>query len=68
MDFALTAEHDATSATKLRALQVAGAIIDDGTFGELVSEHAATRQLAEAAEGLASFREKRKPSRYPAAA
>jgi methylglutaconyl-CoA hydratase len=34
----------------------------------LVREHASTRQLAEAIEGLASFREKRKPSWYPAAA
>lgn len=59
---------NATTATKLRSLEVAGAIIDDGVFADLVREHAATRQLAEAAEGLASFREKRKPSWYPAAA
>ena len=63
----MNAPH-ATSATKLRSLAVAGAIVDDGLFAELVREHAATRQLAEAAEGLASFREKRKPSWYPAAA
>jgi methylglutaconyl-CoA hydratase len=59
---------NATTATKLRSLEVAGAIIDDGVFADLVCEHAATRQLAEATEGLASFREKRKPSWYPAAA
>lgn len=58
----------ATSATKLRALAVAGAFVGDALFADLVREHAATRQLAEAVEGLASFKEKRKPSWYPAAA
>ena len=58
----------ATSATKLRAMQVAGAIVDDAAFDALVREHAATRQAAEAVEGLASFREKRKPGWYPPAA
>lgn len=57
----------ATSATKLRAMQVAGAVVEDGLFADLVREHASTRQLAEAVEGLASFREKRKPSWYPKA-
>jgi methylglutaconyl-CoA hydratase len=55
----------ATTATKLRALQVAGAIVDDGAFRELVSEHAAIRRRAEATEGLASFAEKRRPTWYP---
>jgi len=55
----------ATAATKLRALGVAGAFVDDGTFRDLVREHAATRQLDEAVEGLASFREKRRPRWYP---
>jgi methylglutaconyl-CoA hydratase len=54
----------ATTATKLRALQVAGAFVDDGAFRDLVREHAAARQLAEATEGLASFREKRAPTWY----
>lgn len=58
----------ATAATKLRALAVAGAVVGDALFDELVREHAATRQLAEAVEGLASFKQKRKPSWYPAAA
>ena len=58
----------ATTATKQRALQVAGAIVGDALFAELVQEHASVRQLPEAAEGLASFREKRKPGWYPAAA
>jgi len=43
-------------------------IIDDGVFADVVRVYAATRRLVEAAEGLASFREKRKPGRYPAAA
>lgn len=55
----------AGTATKLRALQVAGAHVDDGVFRDLVREHAATRQLDEAGEGLASFREKRAPAWYP---
>jgi methylglutaconyl-CoA hydratase len=55
----------ASAATKLRLLQVADAFIDDGQFRDLVREHAAARQLAEATEGLASFREKRKPRWYP---
>ena len=54
----------ATTATKLRSLQVAGAFVDDGVFRDLVHEHATTRRLPEAAEGLACFHEKRKPSWY----
>jgi len=56
----------ATTATKLRALQVGGALVADGVFRDLVRERAATRQLDEATEGLASFREKRPPRWYPA--
>jgi methylglutaconyl-CoA hydratase len=55
----------ATTATKLRALAVADAIVDDALLRELVSEHAATRRLPEAAEGLASFVDKRRPAWYP---
>lgn len=55
----------ATTATKLRTLASADAFVDDGALRDLVQEHARTRQLAEAAEGLASFKEKRKPSWYP---
>lgn len=64
VDALLMTAPNATAATKLRALQVAGAFVDDGLFGELVREHAATRQLPEAAEGVASFREKRNPGWY----
>jgi methylglutaconyl-CoA hydratase len=55
----------ATTATKLRALASARAFIDDGELRDLIDEHARTRQQDEAAEGLASFREKRKPGWYP---
>jgi hypothetical protein len=55
----------ATSATKLRALEVAEAFVDDGTFRDLVNEHAATRQRDEAAKGVASFRERRAARWYP---
>jgi methylglutaconyl-CoA hydratase len=55
----------ATTATKLRALAAARSFIDDGEMRDLIDEHARTRQQAEAREGLASFREKRKPGWYP---
>jgi methylglutaconyl-CoA hydratase len=55
----------ATMATKLCTLRVANVFLDDGLFLDMVHEHAATRQSAEAAEGTASFLEKRAPSWYP---
>jgi len=55
----------ATSATKLRALAAGRAFVDDGEMRDLIEEHARTRQQNEAVEGLASFREKRKPGWYP---
>jgi methylglutaconyl-CoA hydratase len=55
----------ATTATKLRALAAARAFVDEGELRDLIDEHARTRQQDEALEGLASFREKRKPSWYP---
>ena len=55
----------ATTATKLRSLASAQAIVDDGLLRDLIDEHARTRQQAEAKEGLASFKEKRKPAWYP---
>jgi methylglutaconyl-CoA hydratase len=64
VDALLMTAPNATSATKLRSLQVAGALVDDVLFAQLVHEHAETRQLAEAGEGLASFHEKRKPGWY----
>jgi methylglutaconyl-CoA hydratase len=56
----------ATTATKLRTLSSARAFLDEGELRDLVEEHARARQQMEATEGLASFREKRKPTWYPA--
>lgn len=55
----------AVMATKLRTLDVSGSLMGDGLFDELVREHAMTRQSPEAAEGTASFLEKRAPAWYP---
>jgi len=49
----------AVAETKALALQSAWADLDDAAFERLVESHAAKRQSAEAAEGLASFTEKR---------
>ncbi len=54
----------AVSETKATALRSAWADIDDPMFERLVEAHAAKRQSAEAAEGLASFKEKRS-ARWP---
>src|ERR1700730_2926311 len=55
----------ATTSTNRRALASARAFIDDGELRDLIDEHARARQQDEASEGLASFREKRKPGWYP---
>jgi len=55
----------ATSATKMRTLAAARALIDEAEMRELIEEHARTRQQDEAAEGLDSFKEKRRPGWYP---
>lgn len=55
----------ATTATKLRAFASARAFIDEGEMRDLIDEHARARQQEEAAEGLMSFKEKRRPSWYP---
>jgi methylglutaconyl-CoA hydratase len=49
----------AVAETKAWILRSAWSDVDDTTFAELVESHAARRQSAEAAEGLASFAEKR---------
>jgi methylglutaconyl-CoA hydratase len=54
---------EANAITKARALQFAFGKVADATFESLVVEHAAKRRSAEAAEGLASFAEKR-PARW----
>ena len=54
----------AVSTSKTRILKVAEALLADDLFDVLVNEHAQVRQSAEAAEGTASFKEKRQPSWY----
>ncbi len=51
----------AISVSKARILAVADALLADELFDVLVKEHAQVRQTAEAAEGTASFKEKRQP-------
>lgn len=50
---------DANAQTKAVALECAWGRMSEETFARLVAQHAAKRQSAEAAEGLASFAEKR---------
>jgi methylglutaconyl-CoA hydratase len=50
---------DAIAQTKALALESAWGRLDEQTFGDLVERHAKKRQSDEAAEGLASFAEKR---------
>jgi methylglutaconyl-CoA hydratase len=54
---------EANAITKARALEFAFGRVADATFEGLVVEHAEKRRSAEAAEGLASFAEKR-PARW----
>jgi methylglutaconyl-CoA hydratase len=56
---------DAVAQTKTCALRSAWSHLDDAAFTGLVESHAAKRQTDEAAEGLASFIEKR-PARWRA--
>jgi methylglutaconyl-CoA hydratase len=56
---------DATAQTKAVALEHAWGVVGKARFARLVAQHAAKRQSAETAEGLASFREKRPARWYP---
>jgi methylglutaconyl-CoA hydratase len=49
----------------MRTMEVAGSFLDDALFDDLIQQHSDLRQLAEAAEGTASFIEKRLPKWYP---
>lgn len=51
--------------TKEVALEHANLLMSEAYFERLVGQHAAKRQSNEAAEGLKSFAEKRKPGWYP---
>ncbi len=57
---------DANAQTKAVALASAWGKVSDELFERLVAQHAAKRRSSEAAEGLASFREKRPATWYPA--
>lgn len=57
---------DANAQTKAVALASAWGKVSDEMFERLVAQHAAKRRSSEAAEGLASFREKRPATWYPA--
>lgn len=63
----LIAGPKAVAQTKRDVMRCAGSIMDEGLFAELVASHAAKRQTAEAAEGFASFVDKRDPAWYPKA-
>ncbi|MBI4203944.1 MAG: enoyl-CoA hydratase/isomerase family protein [Betaproteobacteria bacterium] len=63
VDSLLQNAPDANVQTKAAALECAWGKMSDETFDRLVSQHAAKRQSQEAAEGLASFAEKR-PARW----
>jgi methylglutaconyl-CoA hydratase len=54
---------EANAQTKAVALEFAWGAVDEATLERLVVQHAAKRRSREAAEGLASFREKR-PARW----
>ena len=59
VDHLLANGPEAIRQTKAHALASAWGDVDDVTFDRLVKAHAAKRRSAEAAEGLASFAEKR---------
>jgi methylglutaconyl-CoA hydratase len=50
---------EANAQTKAAALEFAWGAVDEATMERLVAQHAAKRRSAEAAEGLASFAQKR---------
>ena len=65
IDMLLMNARDANAQTKAVARAYAGLDVGDVAYDGLVRQHAAKRRSPEATEGLASFRDKRKPSWYP---
>jgi methylglutaconyl-CoA hydratase len=65
VDALLQNAPEANAVTKARALQFAFGKMSDEVFETVVKEHADKRRSEEAAEGLASFAEKR-PARWSA--
>lgn len=65
IDALLHCPPGALAGTKTNALQFAGLAFSDDELEEMARVHAKRRQDPEAAEGMASFLEKRKPAWYP---
>ena len=65
VDQVLQNAPEATAQTKAVALEFAWGVPGGAAFERLVKQHAARRRSAEAAEGLASFAEKRPARWYP---
>ena len=65
IDALLKVGPQAQALSKLSALRCARAGVDEEEFARLVHEHAGKRRSAEAAEGLASFAQKREAAWYP---
>lgn len=65
IDALLHCPPGALAGTKANALKFAGLAFSDAELEEMARVHAKRRQDPEAAEGMASFLEKRKPSWYP---
>lgn len=61
----LIASPKGVAQTKRDVMRCAGSVMEESVFEALVASHAAKRQTAEAAEGFASFVEKREPAWYP---
>ncbi|MEZ5657301.1 MAG: enoyl-CoA hydratase-related protein [Burkholderiaceae bacterium] len=61
----LNAAPQALALSKHSAMRCAGAIIADDEFERLILEHSQRRQSDEAAEGFASFHERRPAAWYP---
>jgi len=64
VDSLLMSAPAATATTKRLNMEIAGAIMSDALFNDLVQRHASTRRGEEAAEGTLAFMEKRHPSWY----
>jgi methylglutaconyl-CoA hydratase len=64
VDALLMSAPQATATTKRLNMEIAGAVMSDALFDDLVERHATTRRSDEAAEGTLSFIEKRQPAWY----
>ena len=67
IDAVLLGAPEAVAESKALVAEHAGLVLSDQTVRALAAQAAVRRASPEAAEGLLSFLEKRKPSWYPAA-